>query len=125
RSLEINGHSTDKIELIVMGGTFSYLPKDYQEKFITECFRAANDYPKRVARNAKRETRRDALQCVSTLEREQKRNEKAKHRIIGLTLETRPDYIDEQEILNFRNLGCTRVELGVQSVFDDVLKLNR
>ena len=44
--------------------------------------------------------------------------------MIGLTLETRPDYIDEKEILNFRKLGCTRVELGVQSIFDDVLQKN-
>ncbi|MFA6973776.1 MAG: tRNA uridine(34) 5-carboxymethylaminomethyl modification radical SAM/GNAT enzyme Elp3 [Parcubacteria group bacterium] len=126
RSLELNGHKTDKIELIVMGGTFSYLPKKYQEKFITECFRACNDYPRRVSCIAYRvSSRRDALQCVSTLACEQKRNETAKHRIIGLTLETRPDYINEQEILNFRNLGCTRVELGVQSLFDDVLKINK
>lgn len=115
RSLELNGHATDKIELIVMGGTFSYLPKAYQKKFITRCFQACNDYPKPSTQNLK----------PSTLLKEQKRNEKAKHRIIGLTLETRPDYIDEKEILNFRNLGCTRVELGVQSIFDDVLRLNR
>ncbi|EKD58775.1 MAG: hypothetical protein ACD_56C00055G0011 [uncultured bacterium] len=57
--------------------------------------------------------------------KEQKKNEKAKHRIIGLTLETRPDYIDEEEIVSFRNLGCTRVELGVQSIYDDVLELNK
>jgi len=115
RSLELNGHATDKIELIVMGGTFSYLPKAYQKKFITRCFQACNDYPKPSTQNL----------TPSTLLKEQKRNEKAKHRIIGLTLETRPDYIDEKEILNFRNLGCTRVELGVQSIFDDVLRLNR
>ncbi|EKE18442.1 MAG: hypothetical protein ACD_9C00335G0001, partial [uncultured bacterium] len=57
--------------------------------------------------------------------KEQKKNETAKHRIIGLTLETRPDYINEKEIINFRKLGCTRVELGVQSIFDDVLELNK
>lgn len=115
RSLELNGHATDKIELIVMGGTFSYLPKVYQKKFITQCFKACNDYPKPKTQNL----------SPRTLEIEQKRNEKAKHRIIGLTLETRPDYINEKEILNFRNLGCTRVELGVQSLNDDILQLNR
>lgn len=119
RSLEINGHSTDKIELIVMGGTFNYLPRDYQKKFITRCFQAANDYPRKSK----------VIKSIKSLDEkllfEQKRNEKAKHRIIGLTLETRPDYINEEEILNFRNLGCTRVELGVQSIFDDVLKLNK
>ncbi|MDD5464179.1 MAG: tRNA uridine(34) 5-carboxymethylaminomethyl modification radical SAM/GNAT enzyme Elp3 [Candidatus Moranbacteria bacterium] len=115
RSLELNGHRTDKIELIVMGGTFSFLPKNYQKKFITRCFQGANEYGHR----------RDAINRVSTLEREQKKNESAKHRIIGLTLETRPDYIDKKEILNFRQLGCTRVELGVQSLYDDVLELNK
>jgi len=118
RSLELNGHQTDKIELIVMGGTFSFLPKHYQKRFVTECFRACNEYPKHKAFNIKHATIDDLL-------KQQKKNEKAKHRIIGLTLETRPDYIDEKEIVNFRSLGSTRVELGVQSVFDPVLKANR
>ncbi|NTW27008.1 MAG: tRNA uridine(34) 5-carboxymethylaminomethyl modification radical SAM/GNAT enzyme Elp3 [Candidatus Moranbacteria bacterium] len=122
RSLEINGHKTDKIELIVMGGTFSFLPKAYQKKFITRCFQAANEYGKvhkvhQVAKFIKSPQEKLAF--------EQKKNETAEHRIIGLTLETRPDYIDEKEIINFRNLGCTRVELGVQSLYDDVLELNK
>ncbi|HAI74297.1 MAG TPA: tRNA uridine(34) 5-carboxymethylaminomethyl modification radical SAM/GNAT enzyme Elp3 [Candidatus Moranbacteria bacterium] len=118
RALELNGHKTDKIELIVMGGTFSYFPKSYQKKFIAECFRACNDYPSSPPLLTKE-------RVEVRLTREQTRNETAKCRIIGLTLETRPDYIDEKEILNFRNLGCTRVELGAQSIFDDVLKLNK
>lgn len=113
-ALELNGHKTDKIEIIVMGGTFSYLPKAYQNKFILECFRACNDYPKKIK-----------AQKINNLLKEQKKNEKTKHRIIGLTLETRPDYIDTEELINFRNLGCTRVELGVQSIFDDVLEKNK
>ncbi len=117
RALELNGHQIDKIELIVMGGTFSYLPKNYQTKFIADCFRACNEYDRRNVETPRR--------GVSTLASEQKKNETAKCRIIGLTLETRPDYIDEAEILNFRQLGCTRVELGVQSIFDDVLKINK
>ena len=119
RALELNGHKTDKIELIVMGGTFSYFPKKYQNWFIAECFRACNDYGER---SKKKEERRKNLKEI--LIKEQRKNEKAKRRIIGLTLETRPDYIDEKEILNFRALGCTRVELGVQSIFDDVLTKN-
>jgi elongator complex protein 3 len=119
RSLELNGHKTDKIELIVMGGTFSYLPEKYQKWFITECFRACNDYPK-IVKSAKCK-----VKSLVNLSVEQKKNEKSNHRIVGLTLETRPDYINKKEIANFRNLGCTRVELGVQSVFDDVLKLNK
>jgi len=120
RSLELNGHDTDKIELIVMGGTFSYLPKSYQKSFIYQCFKACNEYGRRL------KVKISKLKVnEKNLLNEQKKNEKAKHRIIGLTLETRPDYIDEEEILNFRQLGCTRVELGVQSIFDEVLEKNK
>ncbi len=120
RALEINGHDIDKIELIVMGGTFSDLPKKYQHNFIKECYRAANDYPR-----ATKETEFPLGNSVSKLAKEQKRNEKAKHRIIGLTLETRPDTLDEKEIQFYRELGATRVEIGVQSIYDDVLKKNK
>lgn len=113
KSLETTGHKIDKIELIVMGGTFSYLPKNYQTWFIKECFRACNEFKnKKEFKNL-------------PLENLQKINEKAKCRIVGLTLETRPDYIDEKEIIRMRKLGATRVELGVQSLYDDILKLNK
>jgi len=106
KSLVLQGHPIDKIELIIIGGTFSYLPKNYQEWFIKRCFETANN------RKAK------------DLESSQKSNEKAKRRIVGITIETRPDYINEKEILHLRKLGVTRVELGVQSIYDDVLKFN-
>lgn len=132
RALELNGHSIEKIELIVMGGTFSYFPKSYQKKFITGCFRACNDYNKKLKAPKACPVRDSSITGViksikSTdehLKTEQRKNETAKYRIVGLTLETRPDYIDEKEILNFRNLGCTRVELGIQSIYDDVLIKN-
>jgi elongator complex protein 3 len=108
------GHKTDKIELIVMGGTFSCLPRRYQTWFIKECFRAANEYG-----------RKKGIFRDSDLSGQQKKNETAKKRIVGLTLETRPDYVDEKEIINMRRLGATRVELGVQSTYDDILRLNR
>lgn len=118
RVLELNGHQTDKIELIVMGGTFSYFPKKYQQWFIKQCFRACNEYKNQKVHKVKRSIKLN-------LRQEQRKNEKAKHRIVGLTLETRPDYIDEREVLNFRQLGCTRVELGVQSIFNGVLEKNK
>ncbi len=127
KALGLNGHSTDKIELIVMGGTFSYFPKRYQKWFIKECFRACNDYPhhqKEINRNSNRHFR-EKSNLTEKLIYEQRRNETSRNRIVGLTLETRPDYIDEKEILNFRQLGCTRVEIGVQSIFDSILKLNK
>ncbi len=123
KSLELNGHNTDKIELIVMGGTFSSLPASYQKKFIYECFRACNEYGKVFKIHEVKKFIKSDLDKL--LLKEQKKNEKAKHRIVGLTLETRPDYINKKEIENFRNLGCTRVELGVQSIFDDVLDKNK
>jgi len=116
KSLEATGHKTDKLELIIMGGTFSYFPKQYQTWFVKECFRACNE-------TATVETRHCLVS--TTLEKLQKTNEKSKHRIIGLTLETRPDYIDTKEIISMRKLGATRVELGVQSIYDDILKLNK
>ncbi len=120
-ALMINGHLTNKIELIVMGGTFSYFPKQYQTWFIKECFRACNEYKRGINIKkvvSQRKTKKNLLQ-------EQKKNEKAKTRIVGLTLETRPDWINKKEIINFRRLGCTRVELGVQSIYDEILKKNR
>jgi len=122
KMLKDEGHQTDKIELRVIGGTWSYYDKDYQLFFIEECFRACNEM------NLKKpKTKNNKKQKISikNLKKEQKKNEKAKHRIIGLSIETRPDYINEKEIKWLRELGVTMVELGVQSIYDDVLKINR
>jgi len=105
--LEMNGHPTDKLELIVIGGTWSALPDRYQKWFIQRCFDGANG------------------KKSSSLTAAQKINETAKHRIIGITLETRPDYITPGEIRQMRQLGATRVELGVQSIYDSILQRNR
>ncbi|MFA5029133.1 MAG: tRNA uridine(34) 5-carboxymethylaminomethyl modification radical SAM/GNAT enzyme Elp3 [Patescibacteria group bacterium] len=107
KALQANGHAVDKIELIVMGGTWSYHPRQYQNWFIKRCFDALNG-----------RTSKDLATA-------QKRNETARHRCIGLTLETRPDFINEKEIVQMRSLGCTRVELGIQHTDDKILKLNR
>ena len=104
-ALEANGHSVDKIELIVLGGTWSYYDKKYQNWFIKRCFDAANGKPTR------------------TLNEAQKVNEKAKHKIIGLTLETRPDYITKEELWRMRELGCTHVQIGVQTLEQEILNL--
>jgi len=119
-ALRIEGHDTDKIELIVMGGTWSFLPKDYQVWFISECFRACNS-PRHSERSE--ESRGKQKATLQALRRQQKTNETAKHRIIGLTLETRPDYINPEEVRWMRELGCTRVELGVQAISDSILQL--
>lgn len=113
KMLSTNGHSIEKIELIVMGGTFSYLPKKYQNQFITECYRAANDFPAKIKKSK------------TTLENEKKRNETARQRIVALTLETRPDFINQKEIEQMRKLGATRIEIGVQHTDSKILKINR
>lgn len=102
--LNQGGHSTNKIELIVLGGTFSLLPKKYREWFVKRCFEAANQ------------------KRSKTLPAAQKENEQSTQRIVGITIETRPDLINESEIKFLRYLGVTRVELGVQTFFDFLLK---
>lgn len=104
------GHFPSKVELIVMGGTFTFFPYNYKRWFITQCFQALNNYPKLNRKE-------------SGLIEAQKLNERASFRCVGLTLETRPDQINVKQIQEMLNLGCTRVEIGVQSIYDDVLEI--
>src|SRR3990172_5617188 len=106
-SLKAQGHSIDKIEIIVIGGTWSAIPRDYQEWYIQKLYEALNG---RSARSLK------AAQAYNA--------RYAKHKLVGLTLETRPDWVTEKEIKQMREYGCTRVELGVQSLYDDVLDIS-
>lgn len=124
RALVNNGHEPTKIEIIVIGGTWSYLPKKYKYWYIASLFRAANNFEKRDPEKRIKKNL-NIKELRATLENEQKINERAKYNIIGLTLETRPDYIDEDEIIEMRELGCTRVELGVQAIDDKVLQINK
>lgn len=114
--LFLSGHTIEKIELIIQGGTFSAINKKYREHFVKRAFDAANnDIEKIIHSNIK------STQAARTLKFSQTVNEKAKNRIIGITVETRPDWCSDSEILFLRNLGVTRVELGVQSLDDDIL----
>jgi elongator complex protein 3 len=144
------GHSFDKVELIIMGGTFPATSKEYQEEFVIGCFKAMNDFselffedgnlkiekfkeffelPRNVddhERNVRIKNKICALKTESTLEKEHKRNETAKVRCIGMTIETKPDWGFLKHGNEMLRLGCTRVELGVQTLYDDVLKkINR
>lgn len=102
------GHITDKIELIIMGGTFSGYPEDYQEEFIKGCFDGLNNY---VSKN---------------LEEAKKMNEIAKNRCVAMCIETRPDYCKENHINNFLKFGSTRIEIGVQALDNEIYKrINR
>ncbi len=140
-ALDETGHPTTKIELIVKGGTWSFYPDAYQRWFITRCFEAANDFGGNEGRGARGEGRVTDRPVLSSsgaraffiprplspapcpLEEAHQRNETAAHRIIGVTIETRPDYITEIEIRRLRELGVTRVELGVQTLNDRILEL--
>ena len=110
KALENNGHKVDKIELLILGGTWSFYEKDYQKEFIRNLFYAVNTYGKEK-------------RIKLSLKEEQKINETTRYKVIGLTLETRPDYINKKELINFRELGCTRVQLGVQHTDNKILKL--
>ena len=121
--LRRSGHPTDKIEYIIKGGTWNAYPLKYQYWFILESFRACNNLTRRKVK-----TRFIASQPVEKLqellEDEQNYNDKiAKHKIIGLTLETRPDAVNPTTIYHMRRQGCTRVELGLQAPDDKILKL--
>ncbi|MBU1446035.1 tRNA uridine(34) 5-carboxymethylaminomethyl modification radical SAM/GNAT enzyme Elp3 [Patescibacteria group bacterium] len=107
KGLTRTGHPTDKIEIIVAGGTFSYYPKSYQTAFVRSIFNAINGGKK-----------------VRSLEEAQHINETAKHRCVGLSFETRPDWITIDEVKRMRKLGATKVEIGIQALDDKILKLN-
>ena len=117
-TLAMMGHPVDKIELLILGGTWTSYPLDYREEFIRDLFYAANTFHTRIHLDTSRKK-------MSLLE-EQKINESADCKIIGLTLETRPDTITPDEIVRLRRYGCTRVQLGIQHTDDTILNtINR
>jgi elongator complex protein 3 len=141
----VTGHEIDKIEMIVNGGTFTAMPINYQEKFVTYAIEALNDFSaeffnaqldiekfrkffelpgnfKDAARVKRVQSRILQLRKPAALQEVQKANEKAKARCVALCLETRPDWCGEKEIGNMLRFGATRVEIGVQSIYDNVLK---
>lgn len=105
-SLERIGHGTDKIELIILGGTWSAYPRDYQEWFVRRCLEAMNGAD------------------AAGLEEAQRANEQAAHRSVGIVIETRPDWVTPDEIRHLRRLGVTKVQLGAQSLDDHILEIN-
>jgi elongator complex protein 3 len=151
------GHPTDKAELIVLGGTFSFYPQAYRIWFIKRCFDAMNDFAAGRDGRDQREaapalqlpeesldgralgagynrvvvrwlSRTDVARESATLAElrsSQLQNEKAGTRNVGLALETRPDHVDEVEVRFLRELGCTKVQLGFQSLNDAILLANK
>ncbi len=181
-ALHLNGHTVDKAEIIVLGGTWSYYPESYQIWFIKECFRALNDFLKNDGREVVLEHYRrmeeelaahakhapsdqpaknkestaeyqiDGEELIESYNQvishlyvaperlggfdqhqsagweellsQQKVNEDSEIRCVGLVIETRPDNISEAEVMRIRKLGCTKAQIGFQSLQDSVLAAN-
>lgn len=173
-TLRAMGHATDKIELIILGGTWSDYPRVYQYWYIKELFAALNDYSEDrmhalEMRKCKQEhytalhaahpvdseslaSHQDLIDGVSytynaaykkiyaqsayaLLETQHQadkadvlsehlRNETSRSRVVGLVVETRPDLISEQELIHLRTLGCTKIQMGIQTLDDKILALN-
>lgn len=123
--LESIGHPLDKVELIVMGGTFPSYFLCYQEWFITKCLEAMNDFgiksPEEKIK-VKSEIHMDVPEEFSYLKDVQQTNENSKVRCVGMTFETRPDYCKVPDVDRMLNMGVTRVELGVQTVYNFIYK---
>ncbi len=107
RDLEAIGHRIDKIELIIMGGTFLSSDISYQEKFVKGALEGVIE------------------RKVNSLEEAKKLAENSKRRIIGITIETRPDYCKERDVDRMLYYGTTRVEIGIQTVFNEIYDLVR
>lgn len=116
------GHSIDKVELIIMGGTFASRTLDYQEWFVTQALRAMNDFEKIADTLPKNQREIEIVPPTDFkyISEVQKVNETSKVRCIGLTFETRPDYSKQQDVNRMLDFGVTRVELGVQTLYNHV-----
>ena len=174
QALHQMGHSTDKVELIVLGGTWSDYPEGYQYWFIKELFRALNEWPNSPSYIQERldwytsfglQNSEEALssfvakqqaavfddtatynqafhklydtsqphqsawsQMQSTydeLVEQQRINETAAARVVGLVIETRPDTITPDNLRMFRQLGCTKIQIGIQSTRQEILDANK
>lgn len=99
------GHDPSKLEIVIVGGTFLFMPKDYQENFIKSCYDALNGFDS------------------ETLEEAKASNEHAKIRNVGVTIETKPDYCKQEHVDSMLYYGATRVEIGVQSLQERVYEI--
>jgi elongator complex protein 3 len=104
--LSQRGHNITKIELVIVGGTFPFLPENYQRGFVKKCFDALND---------------DL--SSTTLEESCRKNEHASIRCVGFTVETKPDYCKEKHLDLMLELGITRIEIGVQTLEENIYQL--
>jgi elongator complex protein 3 len=101
------GHLVDKVELIIMGGTFPSTPQGYQGEFVKGCLDAING------------------ESSSSIEEAKRLAETSQIRNVGITVETRPDWAKEKHVDHMLSMGVTRVEIGVQNIYDDIYELVR
>lgn len=136
KQLKKIGHPIDKVELIIMGGTFPSLDICYQEWFISQCLKAMVDFGLIMTNNREDDSyeldkfkiRQYESGILKTyppndyvlIEDIQKVNESSKVRCVGMTFETRPDYCKEEHVDRMLKMGVTRVELGVQTLYDNI-----
>jgi elongator complex protein 3 len=106
------GYSPQKIEVIIIGGTFTTLPEIYRNEFISEIYRALNDFPEQKDGGTK------------SLADEKKKNETSGIRCVALAVETKPERCSDSDISDMLRYGVTRVEMGMQSIYDSVLEKN-
>lgn len=146
KALHMTGHEVSKVELRVIGGTWSSYPRRYQTWFLKQCLLAMNEFHQQIAGGKTDRmqdiTRENIVESVYGVDRVNtvilrpikaqktwsaavKENEIASVRCIGINIETRPDFIDEEEIGRLRRLGVTKVEIGVQTTDDYVQKLTK
>ena len=102
--LKALGHSVDKVEYIIMGGTFMSLPEDYRDGFISQLHNALSGYQTNDVDEAVEAGEMSNIKCV------------------GITIETRPDYCLDSHLSSMLRYGCTRLEIGVQSLYEDVAR---
>jgi ELP3 family radical SAM enzyme/protein acetyltransferase len=134
-SLTLTGHETDKIEMIVLWGTRDVYPKEYKISFIKGLYDACNAFEQffewyiswTIKLDSTKSVEYESLGIVfpQTISESLKINETAWCRIIWLTLETRPEYVTDENCQFWRSIGVTRIEMGIQSMFDDVLDANK
>lgn len=111
----LSNHSIDKVEIIIKGGTFSFLPRRYRTYFLKKIFEGCNTDILHLLKSG--EKNRFSSKSLANA---QIQNETAPSRIIGINIETRPDYMNRNEIKYLRKLGVTHVELGVQTLSDEI-----
>lgn len=136
RGLEITGHKVDKNDVRIIGGTWSFYPKEYQKDFIKGIYDAFNTYDEMKEKIEETDFSRDKFagfklrewykQVVSSsLEEAKKLNETSRCRVIGIAIETRPDWVTAEEIKRLRSYGVTRVEVGYQTTIDKINEKNK